>query len=101
MMRPQVFMGIHVCSLAKQIQRSFDKSLHCYKILVWMQIPKVLSARHTVVVVFCLPRKLFMSYFMIFKCAFVICLCSLIVDICYVSRTGETVSLLPQNLETV
>ena len=68
-----------------------------------MQIPKVLSARHAfvVVVVFCLPRKLFMSYLMIFKCSFVICLCSLIVDICYVSRTGEAVSLLPQNLETV
>ena len=103
MMRPQVFMGIHVCLLAKQIQRSFDKSLHCHEILVRMQIPKVLSARHAfvVVVVFCLPRKLFMSYLMIFKCAFVICLCSLIVDICYVSRTGEAVSLLPQNLETV
>ena len=101
MMRPQVFMGIHVCLLAKQIQRSFDKSLHCHEILVRMQIPKVLSARHAVVVVFCLPRKLFMSYLMIFKCAFVICLYSLIVDICYVSRTGEAVSLLPQNLETV
>ena len=99
-------MDIHVCSLAKQIQRSFDKSLHCHEILVRMQIPKVLSARHAfvvvvVVVVVCLPRKLFMSYLMIFKCAFVICLCSLIVDICYVSRTGEAVSLLPQNLETV
>ena len=67
-----------------------------------MQIVKVLSARHAiVVVVFFLPRKLFMSYLMIFKCAFVICLCSLTVDICYVSRTGEAVSLLPQNLETV
>ena len=99
-------MDIHVCSLAKQIQRSFDKSLHCHEILVRMQIPKVLSARHAfvvvvVVVVVCLPRKLFMSYLMIFKCAFVICLCSLIVDISYVSRTGEAVSLLPQNLETV
>ena len=64
MMRPQVFMGIHVRSLAKQIQRSFDKSLHCHEILVRMQIPKVLSARHAVVVVvvFCLPRKLFRSY---------------------------------------
>ena len=103
-MRPQVFMGIQVCSLAKQIQRSFDKSLHCHEILVRMQIPKVLSARHAfvvVVVVVCLPRKLFMYYLMIFKCAFVICLCSLIVDICYVSRTGEAVSLLPHNLETV
>ena len=37
-------MGIHVCSLAKQIQSSFDKSLHCHEILVRMQIPKVLSA---------------------------------------------------------
>ena len=98
MMRPQVFMGIHVCSLAKQIQRSFDKSLHCHEILVQMQtIPKVLPARHAFVVV-CLPRKLFMSYLMIFKCAFVICLCSLIVDICYVSRTGEAVSLPPFSL---
>ena len=43
-MRPQVFMGIHVRSLAKQIQSSFDKSLHCHEILVRMQIPKVLSA---------------------------------------------------------
>ena len=101
-MRPQVFMGIEECSLAKQIQRSFDKSLLCHEILVWMQIPKALSARHAfvvvvvvvVVVVFCLPRKLFMSYLMIFKCSFVICLCSLIVDICYVSRTGEAVSFL-------
>ena len=96
-MRPQVFMGIHVCSLAKQIQRSFDKSLHCHEILVRMQIPKVLSARHAfiVVVVVCLPRKLFMSYLMIFKCVFVICLWSLTVDISYVSRTGEAVSFLP------
>ena len=103
MMRPQVFMGIHVRSLAKQIQSSFDKSLHCHEILVRLQIPKVLPARHAfvVVVVVCLPRKLFMSYLMIFKCSFVICLCSLIVDICYVSRTGEAVSLLPQNLENV
>ena len=103
MMRPQVFMGIHVCLLAKQIQRSFDQGLHCHEILVRMQIPKVLSTRHAivVVVVVCLPRKLFMSYLMIFKCAFVICLCSLTVDICYVSRTGEAVSSLPRNLETV
>ena len=35
-------MGIHVCSLATQIQSSFDKSLHCHEILVRMQIPKVL-----------------------------------------------------------
>ena len=51
MMRPQVFMGIHVRSLAKQIQSSFDKSLHCHEMLVRMQIPKsrVLSVRHAVV----------------------------------------------------
>ena len=95
-MRPQVFMGIHVCSLAKQIQSSFDKSLHCHEILVRLQtIPKVLSARHAVVVV------VFMSSLIIFKCLFVICLWSLTVDICYVSRTGEAVSLLPRNLESV
>ena len=102
-MRPQVFMGIHVCSLAKQIQSSFDKSLHCHEILVRMQIPKVLSAGMPLLLLFffCLPRKLFMSYLMIFKCAFVICLCYLTVDICYVSRTGEVVSLLLRNLETI
>ena len=41
-----------MCSLAKQIQSSFDKSLHCHEILVRMQIPRVLSARHAVKVVF-------------------------------------------------
>ena len=96
MMRPQVFMGIHVCSLAKQIQSSFDKSLHCHEILVRMQIPTkyFLQACRCCCCFFCLPRKLFMSYLMIFKCAFVICLCYLTVDICYVSRTGEVVSLI-------
>ena len=88
MMRPQVFMGIHVRSLAKQIQSSFDKSLHCHEILVRLQIPKVLSARHAFVVVF-------MSSLIIFRCVFVICLWSLTVDISYVSRTGEAVSFLP------
>ena len=48
-------MGIHVCSLAKQIQSSFDKSLHCHEMLVRMQIPRVLSVRH--VVVFFLSSK--------------------------------------------
>ena len=33
-------MGIR--SLAKQIQSSFDKSLHCHEMLVRMQIPRVL-----------------------------------------------------------
>ena len=34
-------MGIHVRSLAKQIQSSFDKSLHCHEMLVRMQIPSL------------------------------------------------------------
>ena len=57
MMRPQVFMGIHVCSLAKQIQSSFDKSLHCHEILVRMQIPKVLSAGMPLLLLFLLSSK--------------------------------------------
>ena len=48
-------MGIR--SLAKQIQSSFDKSLHCHEMLVRMQIPRVLCLRHGVVF-FCLPRML-------------------------------------------
>ena len=36
-------------SLAKQIQSSFDKSLHCDEMLVRMQIPRVLCLRHAVV----------------------------------------------------
>ena len=46
-MRAQGLMGIH--SLAKQIQSSFDKRLHCHEMLVQMQIPRVLSVRHAVV----------------------------------------------------
>ena len=53
--RFQGFMGIR--SLAKQIQSSFDKSLHCHEMLVRMQIPRVLCLRHAVVF-FCLPRTL-------------------------------------------
>ena len=52
-MRFQGFMGIR--SLAKQIQSSFDKSLHCHEMLG--QIPRVLCLRHAVVF-FCLPRTL-------------------------------------------
>ena len=44
-------------SLAKQIQSSFDKSLHCHEMLVRMQIPRVLCLSHAVVS-FCLPRTL-------------------------------------------
>ena len=59
MMRPhdQVFMGIHVCSLAKQIQSSFDKSLHYHEILVRMQISKVLSAGMPWLLLFFLSSK--------------------------------------------
>ena len=44
-------------SLTKQIQSSFDKSLHCHEMPVRMQIPRVLCLRHAVVF-FCLPRTL-------------------------------------------
>ena len=50
---------------------------------------------------FCLPRKHFRSYLMIFKCPFAIWLRSFTVDISYVSRTGAVVSLSTWNLETV
>ena len=62
-------MGIR--SLAKQIQSSFDKSLHCHE----------------------MPSKnAFRSYIMIFKCALGIWLRSLTLEISYVSSTGEVVS---------
>ena len=98
-------MGIHVCSLAKQIQSSFDKSLNCHEILVRMQIPKVLSARHAFVVVVVVV-VVFQEAFCVLSYDFQVsicdnCLWSLTGDICYVSRTGEAGSLLPQNLETV
>ena len=51
----QGFVGIR--SLARQIQSSFDKSLHCHEMLVRMQIPRELCLRHAVVF-FCLPRTL-------------------------------------------
>ena len=54
-MRFQGFVGIR--SLAKQIQSSFNKSLHCHKMLMRMQIPRVLCLRHAVVF-FCFPRTL-------------------------------------------
>ena len=71
-MRLQRFMGLHL--LAKQIQSSessFNKSLQCYKLVVWLQIPRVLCLRHAIdaIVYLCLPRKLLgHSYLMIFKC---------------------------------
>ena len=79
-------------SLAKQIQSSFDKSLHCHEMLVKMQIPRVLS-RHAVVI-FCLPRKPdFRSCLMILKWEIAIWLLSLTVDISYASGTSKVVSL--------
>ena len=74
MMRPQVFMGIHVRSLAKQIQSSFDKSLHCHEILVRLQIPKVLSAKHAVVVVVFMSSQVCVCDMpMVFNCRHLLC----------------------------
>ena len=90
-------MGIHVCSLAKQIQSSFDKSLHCHEILVRMQIPKVLSAGMLLLLLLFLSSKkaFYVLSYEFQVCVCVICLWSLTVDISYVSRTGEAVSFLP------
>ena len=62
------------------MQTSFNKSLHCHKLLVWMQITRVLKA--------------FRYYLMIFKCALAIWLCSLTAEVSDVPCTGEVVSLL-------
>ena len=81
-------MGIRL--LAKQIQSSFDKSLHCQEMLVRMQIPRVLCLRHAVVFFFFLSSKnAFSSYLMIFKCALAIWLRSLTAEFSYVSSTGH------------
>ena len=88
-MRFQGFMGIR--SLAKQIQSSFDISLHCHEMLVRMQIPRVLSLRHAVVF-FLSFNNAFRSYLMIFKCALVIWLRSLTVEISHMSSTRKLVS---------
>ena len=89
-MRFQGFMGIR--SLAKQIQSSFDKSLHCHEMLVRMQIPRVLCLRHARCCLFLSSKNAFRSYIMIFKCALAIWLRSLTVQISHVSSTGEVVS---------
>ena len=83
-MRFQGFTGI-ICSLAKQIQSSFDKSLHCHKMLVWMQIPRVLCLRNAVVfsVSFLSSKKAFRSCLMIFKCVLATWPRSLTVNISY------------------
>ena len=88
-MRLQGFMGIR--SLAKQIQSSFDKSLHCYEMLTRMQIPRVLLFK-ACCCLFLSSKNAFRSYLMIFKCALAIWLRSLTVEISYVSSTGEVVS---------
>ena len=92
-----------ICSLAKQIQSSFDKSLHCHEMLVWMQIPRVLCLRHAIVfsVSFFPSKKAFRSCLMIFKCVLATWPHSLTVNISYVSSTGEVVCLSSQKLETV
>ena len=82
-------MGIR--SLEKQIQSSFDKSLHCHEMLVRMQIPRVLFFKASCCL-FLSSKNAFMSYIMIFKCALAIWLRSLTVEISYVSSTGEVAS---------
>ena len=82
-------MGIR--SLAKQIQSSFDKSLHCHEMLVRMQIPRVLFLK-ACCCLFLPSKNAFRSYIMIFKCALGIWLRSLTLEISYVCSTGEVVS---------
>ena len=84
MMRFLGFMGI-ICSLAKQIQSCFDKSLQCHEMLVWMQIPRVCHLRHVVVfwVSFFSSKKAIRSCLMIFKCVLATWPRSLIVNISY------------------
>ena len=65
MMRLQAFMGIR--SLAKEIQSSFKQSLHYHKLLVQIQILRVLCLR--LVVVFLSPKKAL-------KCVLAILLCN-------------------------
>ena len=43
--------------ISKTNSKFFQKSLHCYELLVRMQIPRVLCLRHAVVL-FCLRRQL-------------------------------------------
>ena len=43
--------------ISKANSKFFQKRLHCYEVLVQMQIPRVLCLRHAVVF-FCLPRQL-------------------------------------------
>ena len=85
-------MGI--CSLANQMQSSFNKSLHCHELLVRMQITRVLCIGHAIVFLCLLRKLLFWYYLMIFKCALAIWLCSLTVEVSDVPCTGEVVSLL-------
>ena len=91
-------MGIHLW--ANQMQTSFNKRLHCHKLLVRMQITRVLCIGHAVVFLCLLRKLLFRYYLMIFKCALEIWLCSLTAEVSDVPCTGEFVSLL-WRLETV
>ena len=43
--------------ISKANSKFFKKSLHCYELLVRIQIPRVLCLKHAVVL-FCLPRQL-------------------------------------------
>ena len=82
-------------ALAKQNanKNSFNKSLHCHKLLVLTQTLRVLCLRHAIVF-FCPPRKLLGNVLMIFKCVLAISIHSLTVKISDVPCTGEVVGFL-------
>ena len=65
-MRLQAYIGL--CSVAKEILRSFKQSLHCHKLLVQIQILRVLCLR--LVVVFLSPKKALkcLSTILLFNC---------------------------------
>ena len=77
-------------ALAKQNANKnfFNKSLHCHKLLLLTQTPRVLCLRHAVVF-FCPPRKLLGHVLMIFKCVLAISIRSLTVKISDMPCTGE------------
>lgn len=71
-MRLQAFMGL--CSVAKEILSSLKQSLHCHKLLVQIQILRVLWLR--LVVVFLSPKKALKCVLtmLLFNCGFLMCL---------------------------
>ena len=83
-------LSIHIHS--KQIQRSFNNSLPCHKLIGWTQIPRVLCLRNEHCCLFMSSKEAFRSYnIMIFKCK----------DISDVPCTGEVVGLSARKLGTI